>query len=1176
MLFWNNLADRDTPSRQQQIAALCHELQLQIGHGGRVSDAPSERELYSRDLGDIPKWLEKALFRTTPFLVVQPKTADEIATTLTFASKNKMAVVPRGIASTAFGGPTPTRNGIVLDLSPMDGILEVSTEPYPTVTVEAGARFGKLQEQLESQGYTLPVYPSNRLGTVAGWLSSGGFGVNGLKYGHVGRWVEAIEVATMDGRIRSLSKNDEDFDLFIGSEGQLGVITRATLRILPLSPVRAPHLLSFDSAEAAFDFALELDKKGVRPATITYISTELLQSLNLLHRWDHVDVQGDGQNYEPNRYQPYLPERPSLLVYVDDAETESSLQAVLRDHPEIAQADRSKAGHMWSERFFPMKIRRLGPSLLAGQVVLPAEKAAAFLKDASDTAKKWGIDLAVEAHLLSTDLGPSSSGGHSSRLHALTIPMFLTDRKQLSYLAHTVFVSLLDRLGSRWHGQPYNLGIWHAPFANEKLSKERVQRLLDAKRLLDPQDLLNPGKFPTVRSRFMGLTGLLFQPRLFKIGMDFVSLLTPAMGVLTKNSTKGGAGIRVSPPAQMEFDPRFHVSPHPLDFDTVPLEQLSLTADQCTSCGNCISVCPAYLHTKDERTTARAKLWLARRLVEGKAVDPEEAQQAFLCMRCRACAEVCQTQLPLMLGWEQLEYLLAERFGRPEEAIRRFLVEIERNRSYYRMVGLKRPGDLLVQNWLNGQESSGNGHQTIGGRESSGGVGNGRHAASLEEPLPEAVPAPIHGGKFHIDTSPALPKENGFGKFKIQRNDFCVNCGHCGEACIYGVHFRNPADLRRMAAPSDYQCKACYRCIEECPRQALSISIHPEFGRLGYGPYTPDVVWSLARQADEGRIPVTGAGYRGPFAGEGFDEMWTDMSEIVRPTRDGIHGREYISTAIDVGRRPLRLAFDESGRMISAPPNWVEIPIPILFGSLPIHADEPRVRLAIRRAARVLHTFVLEPDPSFTEQVVQIDDTEDVFDAVKRLKEGKPTRVVVVKVSLGGSAPARVEELVQAGIESIHVSAGWDGRCHDGTTLYESLPLVHNRLVSANLRDAVTLLASGGISAAEHVPKAVILGADGVVIDLPLLAALGCSISQDCFEEVKSCSAALADLDVLWGQQRIVNLMASWRNQLLEVLGAMGMREVRRLRGERGRSMLASKLEAELFAPLFNDRGNVL
>jgi len=85
---------------------------------------------------------------------------------------------------------------------------------------------------------------------------------------------------------------------------------------------------------------------------------------------------------------------------------------------------------------------------------------------------------------------------------------------------------------------------------------------------------------------------------------------------------------------------------------------------------------------------------------------------------------------------------------------------------------------------------------------------------------------------------------------------------------------------------------------------------HPEprgqsaLAALGDAYWTPDLIERLWKQAANGKVPVSGAGYRGPFCGPGFDMIWTDMSEIVRPTRDGIHGREYISTVIELGRKP--------------------------------------------------------------------------------------------------------------------------------------------------------------------------------------------------------------------------------------------------------------------------------
>ena len=107
-----------------------------------------------------------------------------------------------------------------------------------------------------------------------------------------------------------------------------------------------------------------------------------------------------------------------------------------------------------------------------------------------------------------------------------------------------------------------------------------------------------------------------------------------------------------------------------------------------------------------------------------------------------------------------------------------------------------------------------------------------------------------------------------------------------------------------------YTCKSCYRCVEECTKGIFSLAINPEYRTLGDDYWTASIINSTWAQAHTGAIPVSGAGYRGPFAGEGFDSIWTDMSEIVRPTRDGIHGREYINTMVELSRRPMRLKFN--------------------------------------------------------------------------------------------------------------------------------------------------------------------------------------------------------------------------------------------------------------------------
>ena len=121
----------------------------------------------------------------------------------------------------------------------------------------------------------------------------------------------------------------------------------------------------------------------------------------------------------------------------------------------------------------------------------------------------------------------------------------------------------------------------------------------------------------------------------------------------------------------------------------------------------------------------------------------------------------------------------------------------------------------------------------------------------------------------------------------------------------------------------------------------------PRVPGLGDEYWRPDIIATTWDQAETGRIPVSGAGYRGPFAGPGFDSMWTDMSEIVRPTRDGIHGREYISTSVDVGPKPMRLTFTGEGEL-ACEARCIDLPIPVILAER--HGE--RRRDAMARAVR--------------------------------------------------------------------------------------------------------------------------------------------------------------------------------------------------------------------------------
>jgi glutamate synthase domain-containing protein 2 len=458
--------------------------------------------------------------------------------------------------------------------------------------------------------------------------------------------------------------------------------------------------------------------------------------------------------------------------------------------------------------------------------------------------------------------------------------------------------------------------------------------------------------------------------------------------------------------------------------------------------------------------------------------------------------------------------------------------------------------------------------------------------------------------KYHIETRTATPRFVPVGKSTIlDWEGGCLRCFKCVKRqCIYDAYNKRTFDVKQLTDTIDTICKNCLRCVQSCPGQVITKILNPEYKTMGDSYWTPDIISRQWYQAETGSIPVSGAGYAGPFSGPGFDDMWTDMSEIVRPTRDGIHGREYINTSVSLGRKLTSLRFDDHGVPVLKAPRNIEIPIPIIFGELPFGSLSQDVYLAMAEAAKGLDTLFeipveawgahLEPYVSQlipvlsaeqvgthghlieTAEVVEIQDPEDPEDILEKVKKKQPDALVMVKTALNEDSGKRVEALSGAGVDIIHVFADRNGDVHGAKRtefIKDMVREVHDHLVDLNARDNMTIVASGGIAMAEHVAKAIICGADAVAVDIPLLLALECRICLRC-EEGLPCPVEIETVHPEWGKTRITNLIAAWRNQILEVLGAMGLREVRRLRGEVGRAMFFKDLEEQTFGKLFGMR----
>jgi ferredoxin len=460
--------------------------------------------------------------------------------------------------------------------------------------------------------------------------------------------------------------------------------------------------------------------------------------------------------------------------------------------------------------------------------------------------------------------------------------------------------------------------------------------------------------------------------------------------------------------------------------------------------------------------------------------------------------------------------------------------------------------------------------------------------------------------KYHIHTNKADPRFTPIGKYATVefREDCAGSCRQCvKKKCVYNIFKDNFTHWSNMESPEFlYICKSCYRCVEECTKGIFSLAINPDYRTLGDDYWTASIINSTWAQAHTGAIPVSGAGYRGMFANEGFDSIWTDMSEIVRPTRDGIHGREYINTTVELSRRPMRLTFNKDGSLATDITPILEIPLPVILQQPQFGLLSETVLLSMALAAHEIGTMLFIQPESYTSDFEKYADNlipcltkgnyRQYLKIVKKsrmielayepgielelakLRQVKPGLFIAVGLPLNFQAAKCSLELAKTAVDAIHFYGSDDGRevgTNDPRYLKDMIRETHLKLVEGKIRHKVNLIFSGGVAMAEHLAKSLLCGADAIAIDIPLLIALECRLCNRC-KSGKSCPVKIEDVELKWASQRIVNLVGAWYNQLLEVMGACGIREARRMRGEIGRSMWFNDLERDSFGPIFGTR----
>jgi FAD/FMN-containing dehydrogenase/ferredoxin len=454
--------------------------------GLRILDSPMEREIYSLDQAEVPRELRSIFVASLPRMIVQPRSEEDILRVLAYARERGLPVVPRGAASSAYGGAVPAKGGIVLDLSLMRTILAFDQDSR-VVVVEAGVRWTDLEEFLGRNGCALMSHPTSWFSTVAGWLSTGGYGLYSLRFGPFHSQVEWIRVVDFQGA-RTVRREDHEFMHYVHTEGQMGVVSQVALRVRPRPKAQHPLLLTLETAEEALRLGSEI-ADGFGPVHMTYYDPARLREFNELQGREVVE------------------EAHSLLIVMED-EAQAEILAEFVDS-RAHRAEHYRASYLWEHRFFPMHVKKLGPGLLGTELLMAPPSIQGYQRAASRLATRFGVSLAHEAHFTRPD-------------QVLLISSFLTDQRRLEvYLSHLVLVMLLTKAGIHRGGRAYGIGLWNQPFLGTRFTRQELAAHRRYKRTVDPGGLLNPGKALDASSmallRPWMISPILMPPLLFRV-----------------------------------------------------------------------------------------------------------------------------------------------------------------------------------------------------------------------------------------------------------------------------------------------------------------------------------------------------------------------------------------------------------------------------------------------------------------------------------------------------------------------------------------------------------------------------------------------------------------------------------------------------------------------------------
>jgi glycolate oxidase len=416
-----------------------------------------------------------------PDAVVYPVNAEEVRQTVLLANLHRFPVVPRGAGSGFSGGSLPVRGGVVLSTERMDRIVSIDTENLYAV-VEPGVVTGTLKEEARKKGLFYPPDPASlKFSTLGGNIAECAGGMCAVKYGVTRDYVLGLEAVLGTGELVrtgvATAKGVVGYDLtrmLVGSEGTLGIVTRATLRLIPLPEAAATLLALFDGNRRAVEAVNAIVAARVTPSAMELMDRTAIDCVQALMPVPLPEGTGS-----------------ALLLEVDGPDGQVVREAdllteVCRAHGalEVRRAyDARGRDELWKlRRSISPALRRIAPVKLNEDIVVPRSRLADMFAFLSDLSDRRNVRIVTFGH----------AGDGNIHVNIMISGADADESRRAEEAVGDVFRKTVE-LGGTISGE-HGVGISKAPFLEMEVGPLGVAVMKRLKGCFDPNGILNPGK----------------------------------------------------------------------------------------------------------------------------------------------------------------------------------------------------------------------------------------------------------------------------------------------------------------------------------------------------------------------------------------------------------------------------------------------------------------------------------------------------------------------------------------------------------------------------------------------------------------------------------------------------------------------------------------------------------